>query len=695
MSDSGYAIAQPAAQRHGGRFAEPGGRRSPFRALIWKEWREQRLIWAALLALMFAVEVTLRLIPARAPVREDLLLVVPFLWGSMATLLGANTFAGDRETDTESFMGALPVSRCFRFWVKIGAVAALLWAAQALTALCMPQTDWSRVDNSPPTYFMYYLLVSFSLGMILLVLTAACVGSWASSTLSAFLQTAVVGPCLLFWMAFVGKLLYAMLGTWPTGGAMLRWSALAVALVLAHAVMLAGAYRLWTAADDGLSRHVRRAATLLVLFLIVLLAAPAIVYARATVTAPLFPEGYKWIVPSPTGRYALIYSSWPEVYWHLNDRTFLLDTATSRKVRLSRLRESAITVHGGTTFTNSREVWSPDCARFVFTTSNQWAFPDGCLRCFPPWVTDDGCKSWWVNAADGEAHYVRSLSGSDLAGQYDFWWDDHTLAFHEGDGMVFQDIRTGERRFCADIMRARGIWSLNSHDARVSATGIWHLSPERNLYCYGPDAAVASVVEVQMPPSVPREAWISLESVSPDGRWAILSTWYTGPDNQAWRQWVTCSLETGITDDIGPEEGNLLGDNLRESFTPDSKTILACGRQGIGLWDMGKRKLEMLYTAPPNSQLLPQRVALSPSGRYLLVNLRPPKWLDVMETDVLDVATKRAWPVWNMKRGNWFAAVTWLGDDQLLTCEQEPGAPMVQSLWVMNRDGTSKRKVLP
>lgn len=66
-----------------------------------------------------------------------------------------------------------------------------------------------------------------------------------------------------------------------------------------------------------------------------------------------------------------------------------------------------------------------------------------------------------------------------------------------------------------------------------------------------------------------------------------------------------------------------------------------------------------------------------------------------METDVLDVATKRAWPVWNMKRGNWFAAVTWLGDDQLLTCEQEPGAPMVQSLWVMNRDGTSKRKVLP
>ena len=63
--------------------------------------------------------------------------------------------------------------------------------------------------------------------------------------------------------------------------------------------------------------------------------------------------------------------------------------------------------------------------------------------------------------------------------------------------------------------------------------------------------------------------------------------WYTGPDNQAWRQWVTCSLETGITDDIGPEEGNLLGDNLRESFTPDSKTILrAAGRAlACGIWE--------------------------------------------------------------------------------------------------------------
>ncbi len=190
--------------------------------------------------------------------REDLLLLVPFLWGSMATLLGANTFAGDRETDTESFMGALPVSRWFRFWVKIGAVAALLWAAQALTALCMPQTDWYwfSVDSGAPHYFMYYLLVSFSLGMILLPLTAACVASWASSTLSAVIQTALVGPCLLFWMAFMGRLLYAVRGTWSSGDARLRWSALAAALVLAHAVMLAGACRLWTAADDGFFRHV-------------------------------------------------------------------------------------------------------------------------------------------------------------------------------------------------------------------------------------------------------------------------------------------------------------------------------------------------------------------------------------------------------------------------------------------------------
>jgi hypothetical protein len=692
MSHSEYAMARPAAQGHGGRFAEAGRRASPFRALVWKEWREQRLIWAALLALSFAVEVALRLTPATAPAREVLLLLIPFLWGSMATLLGANAFAGDRETDTESFMGALPVSRRFRFWVKIGVVAALLWAVQALTALCTPETDWSRAANSQPTYFMYYLLVSFSLGMILFSLTAACVASWSSSTFSAFLQTAVAGPCLLLWMAFMGKLLYAMLDTWRIGAdAKLRWSALATALVLAHAVMLAGAYWLWTAADGGFFRHVRRAATLLALFLFVLLAAPAIVYARATWAAPVFPEGFKWIAPSPAGRYALINSLWPEGPWHLNDRTVLLDTETARTVRLSRLRESAIGVYGGTTFTKSREIWSPDGARFVFTTSNQWAFPYGCLDRFPPWVTGYLSTSWWVDAADGEAHYVRSSSGWDAA---NWWWDDHTLAFHEGTGMVFQDIRTGERRFCADKLSATQMRLLSFPDARASATGIWVPSSWRELYCYRPDATVASVVEVQKFPSVLLEAGIYFESVSSDGRWA---TFWTG--NQVGQHAWMISLKTGVTGEVLPVGRNLLGGYLRESFTADSKAILACGRQGIGLWDMGERKLEMLYTAPPNSQLLPEWFALSPSGKYLLVNLSSSEsGFDAVETDVVDIATKRAWPVWNMNRERWFATVMWLGDDQLVAYENErgpDGGAVENSLWVMNRDGTSKRKVLP
>ena len=71
---------------------------------------------------------------------------------------------------------------------------------------------------------------------------------------------------------------------------------------------------------------------------------------------------------------------------------------------------------------------------------------------------------------------------------------------------------------------------------------------------------------------------------------------------------------------------------------------------------------------------------------------------DAVETDVVDIATKRAWPVWNMNRERWFATVMWLGDDQLVAYENErgpDGGAVENSLWVMNRDGTSKRKVLP
>jgi hypothetical protein len=537
--------------------------------------------------------------------------------------------------------------------------------------------------------------------MILLSLTAACIASWASSTLSAVLQTAVVGPCLLFWMAFMGKLLYAMLEFGRPNDVTKQWSVLVMTLVLAHAVMLAGACWLWTATAGGFSRHVRRAGTLLALFLLVLLAAPAVVYAREILMAPVFLEEYNWIVSSPAGKYALIYGRWPEGPWHLSERVVLLDTATSRMLRFSRLRASAVNLNGWTWSASSRGIWSPDGARFVFITSNQWAFPDGCLRYFPPWVANYDNKSWWVDVASGEVHYVRS--STDSVEERNWWWDDHTLAFREGTGMAFQDIRTGERRFCADRVSAKESQSINFFEARVSASGIWLFSAAGDLYCYRPDVTAASIIKVQMPRShsAQPERMVSyyLDVVSPDGRWATLTSWYSpGEVHQ-----TICSLKTGVTDEIGSLDVSLLGGALRESFTPDSKAILACGRQGVGLWDMGNRKLDMLYTASPDMNLVPGMAVLSPSGKYLLVNLRPSKpGLKIMEADmeadVVDIATKRAWPVRKSKFENWWASMTWLGEDQLVVYEQKNGADGVavdHSLWVVSRDGTSKRKVLP
>lgn len=70
-----------------------------------------------------------------------------------------------------------------------------------------------------------------------------------------------------------------------------------------------------------------------------------------------------------------------------------------------------------------------------------------------------------------------------------------------------------------------------------------------------------------------------------------------------------------------------------------------------------------------------------------------------METHVVDMATKRSWPVWKIE--NWLTTVQWLGDEQLLIYRDDwrqvgnERVPVDHSLWVVNRDGTSKRKVLP
>jgi hypothetical protein len=322
----------------------------------------------------------------------------------------------------------------------------------------------------------------------------------------------------------------------------------------------------------------------------------------------------------------------------------------------------------------------------VFFTSNEWTIPSAVRGQY----NNDG-KSWWVDAASGDVHSLRS--STDYTGYFNWWWDDHTLAFHEGTGMVFQDIRTGERRFCADRVPARDIHDLDFHSARISPTGIWFLSyggVSYCYYCYRPNAAAASFVEVKMPASVLPGISFQFTAISSDGRWATTSIW----NRESKQQSMICSLETGAAEEIGPLDANALGGYFRESFTADGKAILLCGNNGVGLWDVGQRKLEMLYTASPDSIAAS---ALSPSGKYLCVTVAPSNGkLKGPEAIVVNVATKQARPVWNF----WdrYGTVKWLGDDQLLVYPQYTGYTgpgQDYSLWLVSRDGTSKRKVLP
>ncbi|MGD1000069.1 MAG: hypothetical protein ABSA67_05145 [Candidatus Brocadiia bacterium] len=699
-------MARPAAQGQGGRLAEPGRRSSPFRALVWKEWREQRLIWAALLALSLAAVVAVRLAPARSDLRADLWLLIPTLWGGMAAMLGANAFAGERETDTESFAGALPVSRRFRFWVKIGVIAGLLWIAQLLTAGGMPAVDWSGQSLAYDQYFRYYLYVSFTFGMLLLSLTSACVAAWSGTAMMALIQTAIFGPCLVLWTAWMGKLFFAVVQYEFSSALRARWFALFVSVGLAQGILLLCARWLWTATPRGFLRHVRRAAAAVFIFVIVSAVPSVAGYFLVTAARPALPTLWHPFNPSPAGRYALCRYGWLQGW--LRDGVYILDTENSRTIQLSRFHENGLRSDG---------IWSPDGSKFIFYMSDDWACPPLFTHYFPRLSSGSG-KLCWADAATGKIKVLRSVPSSvnklpssvELKYWLCCWWDDHTVAFREGHGIVFKDIHTGAERVCSDNREARAGDEFSGFiGARATGGGIWTFGYLHNgggaFHGYRPDAAEASVVRPRWHKDLGHS---SLSAISLDGRWALLYWWEDFPHGG--QRSLLCSLETGETCDIDRELSSNEGEKgirIIGGFTPDSQAILMGDSTRIGLWSLATRKFELLHTSVRGA-ITDERIAsLSPSGKYLLTTMVR-LWANntspagELESVVTDVATKRSRPVWKPAQG--WRESQWLGDDELLVDsvlrwkdKELEVMPLAEdySVWVVNRDGTSKRKVLP
>jgi hypothetical protein len=126
-------------------------------ALLWKEYREHRVVWVALAAVSAAAILGLPAVLApeglggNAGVRDTLRVLTAALAWTYGLVCGAMLLAGERENGTLDFLDRLPLRRLRLWWVKCLAGMVLL-AGQAavlagLAAAAQLYDDWTQTTE--------------------------------------------------------------------------------------------------------------------------------------------------------------------------------------------------------------------------------------------------------------------------------------------------------------------------------------------------------------------------------------------------------------------------------------------------------------------------------------------------------------------------------------------------------------------
>ncbi len=604
-------------------------RRSPFRALVWKEWRQQRWIFLSLAGLAYVMLASAVIVvwPDRFKVvfenaRNDgaavLACCAAFLGVCSVVLLSANAFAGERDDNTDLFLETVPCSRSKLFWVKMGFVLllVLLELIPVGTALlvCIGSQANVRLDEFAPG--AGETLLALAAVVLVLAIIPAMIASFGGSVIATILASLPVCVGCFAYAFWSARLLLLFLVFKSYVGAI---SATALFVMLTFATIFIAAWRMWIRVERTWRSSLRTmAATAALLFAYVAVPA-AVAYFYVTLFAPMsfFLAGNRvagaWPTDiSPNGKYMLFNSYY--MGWGPNRgvRAAITNLDSGRTLFLTRFRCSAL-------YRITNGIWSPSGNQFVLNEPDVWLWP----------LARESSKVAFfvVDARSGEKRSFNELCPGLPQMPPDSpvgWYGEQVFAFRYGRDISFADIEHHEVRRCK-MPVAFANTSLNDW-LPVTRRGIFAVaedaSAEKELHAfrYAPDLAEAESINLSGFSGTP----FRLEA-SEDGQWLIVLPIRPAGHKESWcvAQSVDGAKATLLVSGNADDKSLLPPSWNVKRFLPGGHQILLYGEAELGLFDAASHNLRRIPIAQATGRKI-VAVELSPTGGLALVRCDNP-----------------------------------------------------------------------
>ena len=676
-------------------------RSSPFRALVWKEWRQQRWIFLSLAGLAYVLLVAALIIvwPERYKVifengRNDaawlLASCAAFLAIFSIVILSANAFSGERDDNTDLFLETIPCSRSKLFGVKLGFVLllALLELIPVGTALLFYIGGQPRVHLEELLGGAGLTVLTFAATLLVLAIVPALVASFGGSVIATILASMpVLVVCFAYLFLAVQLARFLPLRSEKLAEIL---AGLFVALLLATA--LSAAWRMWIRLERTWRNSLRTAAALANLLVAYLAVPMAAAYLYVTLFTPLsfflggaggFLGGWKPPV-SPGGKYMTFdtyYSGWGQ-----GTRAACVDVDSGRTRWLTLFRDSFVWP--------ARGFWSPSGDQFVLEENGQWLWPLARETAKPVMRTYSV-----VNARSGAKRSFYELCPglprmpSDVTPPIG-WYNEQVFAFQNGRDIFFADIENHEVRQCETPAAFPSARFGNAFQLPITRRGIF-VVPEGV-------SARGELSVLRYAPDLPEAECLTLGGIggeqanieaSDDGQWLLLVSWFMSDRRQ--RTWYLAQSADGskaallVSAEAG-EKSAIPSSWHVNRFLPGGHQILLDRDAEVGLFDADTYDLRRI----PMPQVDDRRilaVSLSPAGGFALVacvnTATSGKPGAITRYVVVDLHNGSPQAV-DEGSGTWYQNLRWLGEDHLLS-ENYGEMPRV-----INRDGTGARPLL-